>query len=46
MNKQVTKFYDWSFKNGQEIAKSLGFVPLPEALTAKIEAYWETKGIK
>ena len=46
MNKNVTKFFDWSYKNGQEIAKSLGFVPLPESLTSKISAYWEAKGIK
>ena len=29
MNKNVTKFYDWCYTDGQEIAKSLGFVPLP-----------------
>ncbi len=46
MNKNVTKFFDWSYKNGQEIAKSLGFVPLPESLTTKIRAYWDAKGIK
>jgi len=46
MNKNVTKFYDWCYKDGQEIAKSLGFVPLPDALTAKIRAYWDSKGIK
>ncbi len=46
MNKKVTAFYDWSYKNGQELAKSLGFVPLPETLTAKINTYWAEKGIK
>lgn len=46
MNKKVTKFFAWSYKNGQEIAKSLGFVPLPQSLTKKIQAYWEAKGIK
>jgi phosphate transport system substrate-binding protein len=45
-NKKVTAFFDWSYKNGQEIAKSLGFVPLPDSLTAKIRKYWEEKGIK
>ncbi len=45
-NKNVTKFYDWCYTDGQEIAKSLGFVPLPDALTSKIRAYWDTKGIK
>lgn len=46
MDKKVTAFYDWSYKNGQEIAKNLGFVPLPDALTNKIRKYWEEKGIK
>ena len=45
-NKDVTKFYNWCYTDGQEIAKSLGFVPLPESLTTKIKAYWDTKGIK
>jgi phosphate transport system substrate-binding protein len=44
-NKKVTAFYDWAYTNGQEIAKSLGFVPLPDSLTAKIRKYWEEKGI-
>jgi len=46
MNKNVTKFYDWCYNNGQEIAKGLGFVPLPDTLTAKIRTYWVDKGIK
>ena len=46
MNKRVTKFYDWAYTDGQEIAKSLGFVPLPDSLTTKIRAYWDAKGIK
>jgi len=46
MNKNVTKFYDWAYTNGQDIAKSLGFVPLPKELTTKVRAYWSEKGIK
>jgi len=46
MDKKVTAFYDWAYKNGQDIAKSLGYVPLPESLTAKIRKYWADKGIK
>ena len=46
MNKNVTKFYDWAYTNGQDIAKGLGFVPLPDTLTAKIRTYWAEKGIK
>jgi len=46
MNKRVTAFFDWSYKNGQDLAKSLGYVPLPKALTTKIKTYWEAKGIQ
>jgi len=46
MDKKVTTFFDWSYKNGQDIAKSLGFVPLPDTLVAKVEKYWKAKGIK
>jgi phosphate transport system substrate-binding protein len=45
MNKKVTAFYDWSFKNGQDLASGLGYVPLPDALTSKIRKYWAEKGI-
>jgi phosphate transport system substrate-binding protein len=45
MNKKVTKFYDWNYKNGQKIAEGLGFVPLPDTLTSKIRKYWSDKGI-
>jgi len=45
-NKQVTAFFDWAYKNGQNIAKSLGFVPLPDSLTEKIRKYWSEKGIQ
>jgi len=45
-NKKVTKFYEWCYTNGQDIAKSLGFVPLPDSLVSKVKTYWEEKGIK
>ncbi len=44
-NKRVTTFYRWCYTNGQTIAKSLGFVPLPKSLTDKVETYWSDKGI-
>ena len=45
INKDITKFYDWCYINGQTIAENLGFVPLPQELTTEIKAYWDTKGI-
>jgi len=44
-DKRVTAFYNWCYINGQDIAKSLGFVPLPDSLTTKVRAYWKSKGI-
>ena len=45
-NKKVTQFFDWAYVNGKDIAKSLGFVPLPDSLAAKVRKYWEAKGIR
>jgi phosphate transport system substrate-binding protein len=45
-NKKVTAFYDWAYAHGDSLAANLGFVPLPDALTAKIRQYWMSKGIK
>jgi phosphate transport system substrate-binding protein len=44
-NKQVKEFISWCYSDGAEIAKSLGFVPLPEELVAKIKTYWSQKGL-
>ncbi|MDA3946097.1 MAG: phosphate ABC transporter substrate-binding protein PstS [Helicobacteraceae bacterium] len=41
-NKQVIKFYDYAFKNGDEAAKRLGYIPLPEATKNMIREYWVT----
>ena len=46
MDKKVTEFYAWSYKNGDSAATKLGFVPLPDSLVKKIEGYWAEKGIK
>jgi phosphate transport system substrate-binding protein len=39
-NKAVLKFLDWSLKNGQDDAKKLDYVPMPEAVVKQIEASW------
>ena len=46
MNKEVTKFFDWAFTNGDKSASDLGYVPLPKETKDAIRKYWETKGIK
>ncbi|CAA6817760.1 MAG: Phosphate ABC transporter, periplasmic phosphate-binding protein PstS (TC 3.A.1.7.1) [uncultured Sulfurovum sp.] len=45
-NKQVTKFIDWAFENGDKAATDLGYVPLPKETKDAIRAYWEAKGVK
>lgn len=44
-NMKVVKFFDWAFKNGDNKAKELVYVPLPKSLKEKIRGYWKTKGI-
>ncbi|MCL5023626.1 MAG: phosphate ABC transporter substrate-binding protein PstS [Nitrospirae bacterium] len=44
-NMKVVKFYDWAFKNGDNKARELIYVPLPQSLKEKIRAYWKAAGI-
>jgi phosphate transport system substrate-binding protein len=39
-NKSVLKFLDWALKNGQDDAKKLDYVPMPESVVKQIEASW------
>ncbi len=45
-DKEVTKFFDWAYTNGDKAASDLGYVPLPKETKDAIRKYWETKGIK
>ena len=38
---KVTKFFDWSFVNGDKAAQELHYVPLPENLKEDIRTYWK-----
>jgi len=40
-NKEVIKFFVWAFKNGDNTAKKLTYVPLPEKVKEKIKLYWK-----
>ncbi|MDQ1244310.1 MAG: phosphate transport system substrate-binding protein, partial [Campylobacterota bacterium] len=40
MNNKVTAFFDYAFKNGDEAAKKLGYIPLPEETKNMIREYW------
>jgi len=45
-DKEVTKFMEWAYTNGDKAAIDLGYVPLPKETKDAIRAYWETKGVK
>lgn len=40
-NVSVMKFFDWGFEQGQEMARSISFGPLPPSTVAAIKAYWK-----
>ena len=40
--KNAKDFFRWVYANGDAQAKSLDYVPLPDALVQQIEAYWAT----
>jgi phosphate transport system substrate-binding protein len=44
-SKNTVKFYDWSFKHGNETAEKLIYIPLPDSLKNKIRAYWKDHGL-
>lgn len=45
-NKNVVKFFDWAFKNGDNKAKELSYVPLPKSLKDKVRAYWKANSLQ
>ncbi len=41
--KAVLTFFDWCYKNGQEMAKKLDYVPMPENVVELVEEAWKTQ---
>jgi phosphate transport system substrate-binding protein len=37
---QVLDFFDWAFRNGDAMAESLGYVPMPGKVVSTIESTW------
>jgi phosphate transport system substrate-binding protein len=37
-------FFRWALENGQELASSLGYLPLPPQLVQQVEGYWRDEG--
>ena len=40
---QALKFFDWSFHNGQKLAETLDYVPLPDSVVKLIEDAWKAQ---
>ena len=40
--REVLKFFDWSFKNGAQMAAELDYVPMPDAVIKEIQTAWKT----
>ena len=41
--KEVLKFFDWSYANGDKMASDLDYVPLPDSLIKLIAKSWKTE---
>jgi len=39
--KEVLKFFDWAYANGDKLASDLDYVPLPDSLVKLIHSAWE-----
>jgi phosphate transport system substrate-binding protein len=42
-SKVAFDFFKWALENGQDQAAALDYVPLPQSLVQKIEAYWASE---
>jgi phosphate transport system substrate-binding protein len=40
--KEVLDFFDWSYRNGQQLAEALAYVPVPESVVKLVEASWSS----
>ena len=41
INEQVTRFFLWGFEDGQAMAESIAFGPLPASTVQAIKQYWK-----
>jgi phosphate transport system substrate-binding protein len=41
--KEVLKFFEWAFKNGDQMASDLDYVPMPDAVVHLIQSEWKAK---
>jgi phosphate transport system substrate-binding protein len=41
--KEVLKFFDWSFENGDKMALELDYVPIPDPVVKQIKSVWKSQ---
>jgi len=41
---EMLAFFRWAMENGQDLARSLGYLPLPPQLVQQVEDYWRAEG--
>jgi phosphate transport system substrate-binding protein len=41
--KEVLKFFDWAYANGDAMAAELDYVPMPDSVVALIKAAWQQR---
>ncbi len=41
--KEVLKFFDWSFENGDKMALDLDYVPMPDPVVKQIKSVWKAQ---
>ncbi len=41
--REVLKFFDWSFRNGNQMASDLDYVPMPDPVLKMIQTEWKSK---
>ena len=41
--KEVLKFFDWAYANGDKLAEELDYVPMPNKVVSQIQRAWKTQ---
>jgi phosphate transport system substrate-binding protein len=40
---ETLKFFDWAFKNGNQAANDLDYIPLQDSVVTEIRSQWKAK---
>lgn len=40
---EIMRFFDWAYRDGGELAKSLHYVPLPDSVSNNVRNMWKTQ---